>query len=139
MKTENKVISLKLAKKIWETAKKKGIELPESKRYYVKEGKGLLRAAKLSLVDFIRNVVPSSFFPAYDVAELLEMLPGEVDGCSLCVEKLGEAFYANYSIEGLTRRITSTEIFMGKKLPEALGNLFLYLLENDLWKGKKEK
>jgi len=148
MKTENKVISYELAKKIWETARKKGVELPKSEWWWVDWGSGEYVLCFTGRVfghrepdeeEIRKNAI--DFIPAYDVAELLEMLPDENFYFSLLVGKQKKKFWGGYFIFGkdLKKEVFHSPIFRSKFPAQALGKLLLYLLENDLWKGKKEK
>ena len=127
MKTQDKVISLTLAKKIWETAWKNGIDLPEAENQSEIEVEG----ERVSI-------------NRYDVAELLEMLPVMVDNVYVYrfefFKKFDGGFKAGYIwpmvFEFRYRVLVRAE---GKSPAQALGKLFLYLLEKGLWRGKEEK
>jgi len=91
MKTEDKVISFELAEKIWKVAKKRGVKLLDSEWWWVETSneKIVAREAKekwlLSDKRVYQPIVEQDWwqeferkFPAYDVAELLEMLPAMI-------------------------------------------------------------
>ena len=199
MNTIDKVISFRLAKKIWEVAKKKRIELPESEWWWEQypnswgEGWELVKELvkkedayiigqleKLEqkykeekqyygnkvkevfdldyLVDLRKQkkrLVGKRLFPAYDVAELLEMLPGYIDNFPLILwkgdrdrltdiwesKKIKIEFWCGYLCFDKDRGqpVFNTPTIVGDTPPQALGKLFLYLLENDLWGRKEEK
>ena len=133
---ENKVISLELAKKISEIAEKKGIELPESEWFWTNslDGKNLLKEYRL-----VNGSKEGSSFgiPAYDTAELGEMLPYKFNskiGVSRCfywlkMTKTDNQFVVSYFADN-PKSIGIEEA--AETEAEARGEMCLYLIKNNL-------
>ena len=140
MKKENKVISLGLAQKISEIAKKKGIKLPESEWIWYKHP---LRKWVLRFGNIITNEnLGDDYFPAYDTAELVNMLPYRFNQKT----EVSQRFYWLKIVKTDNQFIVSYNQFIGdnpesigivkaeNSLVETMGEMYLYLLENDLLK-----
>jgi len=96
----------KLAKKIHDKAEEKGVELPKSS--------GCFTISK------------------YTTDELLEMLPAEIQGATLILYKEERSNYSAWY-----EKYNNLEFGLVKETPtpsQALGELYLYCLENDLIK-----
>ena len=139
MNPKNKVISYKLAREIWETAKKKGIKLPESEWWWQFEYWQLVHGDERTYKER---------FPAYGTDKLLEMLPKRVSENRLIGDSeifgKGKDVYLQLEWDGERKRwwagyydISTGMQIEGKsaKSPaEALGKLLLYLLEKGVVK-----
>ena len=133
MNKENKVISLKLAKKIYDKAKEKGFELPESEMCWA-ENSYLIEGYKVEGKKEVLTsggIIPLEVYPAYDIAELWEIIPGNVGGYYFQTQKglMGNMFYCSALIMEDNRIIHQEE---EKTIAEAMGKMFYYLLDNDL-------
>ena len=124
MKKENKVISLELAKKIHDKAKEKEFELPESEMYWA-ENSYLTEYYKIEGKKKVLKdgeIIPLEIYPAYDIAELGEMLKKAFDNLSGTMINDPRGHFKR-----LWQRTTGF-----KDEAEARGNLCFYLLKNDL-------
>ena len=133
MKLADKFISLELAKKIHETAKAKGVELPESEYVYLAyEEKrpnyilGNLKYTELKKRTGIENKNYYEIFNAYDVAELGEILPYE-----WVIYKIPAGEYGVFNRMEEVEYMDSAVTF-SKNKADAGGKILPYLLENNL-------
>ena len=137
MNTENKVTSLKLAKKIHDKAKEKGFELPESEYMWVETNQvsddweqELLSREEAYDLDVERR----NEYPALDTSELGGMLPGNIDGNVFQTQKgmLGNIYYC--MMVGIDNKMDREAKHQEeeKTMAEAMGQMYFYLLSNDL-------
>ena len=122
MNKENKVISLELAKKIHDKAKEKGFELPESEYMWFnlankeEKDKGIEKWEVMN----IHDVEMLGEYPAYDIAELREMIGKKMLETYMNAGKVSVAIYGH------------PQVFDEDTFAEAMGKMFYYLLKNDL-------
>jgi len=132
----NKTISQKLAQRIQDKCIEKCVEMPGSqfKWYVCGEKNKVMDNLDVELLCKIKKT-DFSLYPAYDIPELLEWLPNHVEkeGGTYFLEMskshphLYTAYYEDK--EGVGLKFSSE-----RDLPEALGEMLLYLLDNDLLK-----
>ena len=128
MNKEQKYTSIELSKKIYDLAKKKGIELPESELYWKKTIKK----------DNERNfgkyyLIHNTYFckenriPAYDTAELGMILPDQ----TICRKDFIKTTQNTiYSVD--VADIEIKENIFAYTEAEARGKMYFYLLDNNL-------
>ena len=127
-----KTISYNLAKAIHDKAEEKGVKLPESEWQYDDY------SGTPKLISRKKAAIWSRL--AYTTDELLEILPsviklGEHDNPLLSVYKLKDCYWVGYDYEGNGDENTEGMIYIEEKTPyEALGNLYLYLIDKGLIK-----
>ncbi len=128
MEKIKKVISLSLAKRMSELAKEKGITLSKSECWWVDAGGSIEE-----YVLYCGNERNKNYFPAYDCSELSEMLPIEIDYYDLYLFPKKDGWVCEYSIieDGKSKQFCNVK---RENLAEAMGKMYLYLLENDLIK-----
>jgi len=118
MTNEQKTISLELAKKISEVAKNKGVELLKSEWWWIH---------KFLLPDiWLLGKIGKEKIPAFDTSELGEMLPRDFYSYGDCYNWICRK-------RGIDD-IRTSKIMHEKTEAEARGEMYLYLLENDLLK-----
>ena len=144
MNNINKVTSLELSKKIHDKAIEKEFELPESECFWAKSnysGQYLLGTKpefklreQREFSDEPGAMAVYDYIPAYDIAELGEMLPGNIKGDIFSIQKgmLGNVYYCmmtgrDNKMEGEVKHQEEEKTFA-----EAMGKMFFYLLDNDL-------
>ena len=137
MNKEKKYTSLELSKKIYDLAKKKGIELPESELKYfhgewnnrkiddvgceIKNNWGLNR-------NYNNNQYTDWLLPALDTAELGEILPKQTIIRKEFIRSTDNILYVVFP----PAPPELTEIIFDKNLTEAMGKMYFYLLYNNL-------
>ena len=143
MNKEQKVISQSLAKKIHDKAIENGFELPDSEWMH-SEFMGHIISREWFLLqepfneeklqdDSFRQAVENTY-PAYDIAELGEMLPDTINYRDketyswIEISKTGNKWSIVYRVGCAKADIKIKE----ENLAEAMGKMFLYLLDNDL-------
>lgn len=114
----NKTISLQLAKKIHDKCKQKGIEMPESALYM-----NVSNGAVSTMKDWKDYPFVPELISAYDIPELLEWLP---EGTEIIKYEKYISSFRNLAEE------------KAENAPEALAELLLYLLDNDLLTNSNE-
>jgi hypothetical protein len=138
----NKVISQPLAKKIYDKAKEKGFELPESERYRNYQGSitknrcgSSHNGGQICTSDIVQ------YYPAFDCAELGEMLPEMIDFrkdkyfLEIKDNWIVDYYFDSYpSCGGILEICKELDIknIPSENLAEAMGKMFYYLLDNDL-------
>ena len=149
MNKENKVTSLKLSKKIHDKAEEKGFELPESECGWYQKYNGVWGVGDMAEVMNNAKMVGETtapqweYFKAFDCAELGEMLPESLSNkkqgrFDLKITKSGVDWFIKYANKsGLI--FGSQHIMCPKGLAEAMGQMYFYLLDNDLLCVEKEK
>lgn len=130
----NKTISLSLAKQISEAAKEKGVVLPGSEKVWcVSERTSSIidyRFGEKITINELMNSEDYDGVPAYDCAELGEMLPeAPKKDYYLVIGKEKSEFYGYY--EGFdSGDLESMCSFQDKSLSETMGKMYLYLIQN---------
>lgn len=132
MNKEEKVTSLKLSKKIYELAKKKGIELESEyfwKKYYEN---GIEKCAIAKTLD--SEVDYPEKYPALDTAEWGMILPDTINFRDketyswIEIGKIGNTWNVIYRVGCANADIKITDDI----LAEAMGKMYYYLLDNNL-------
>ena len=139
MNKEQKVTSLELAKKIYDKAKEKGFELPESEYSWIIDNETGKATLSKSWNPFDLNECEEySYCQAFDIAELGEMLPCCIwkNKTSYFLEtaKVSNHWVVDYVLNCNEKieAMLENEIFEDITEAEARGKMYFYLLDNNL-------
>ena len=125
-----KTTSFEISRKLWE----KGLKVETEKVWHDVATNGIfvLRRIKLRISEIEeQNKTAQKVYPAPDTVELWEVLPEKIDISNLRIDKYETGIYVAYD---------KLNIFLTDSLPEALGLMALWLIENGYIKnGGKEK
>ena len=119
MNKENKVTSLELAKKIYDKATEKGFELPDSEYLWCKWMRDGEYEWTLEKNDIACYGGAIEKVPAYDIAELREMIGKKMLETYMNAGKVSVTSYGHPQFDEDT-------------FAEAMGKMYFYLLDNDL-------
>jgi hypothetical protein len=120
MNPEQKIITFDQAKKIAELIKERGIELPRSQYYWMKDE----YTENPTLVDTkLLKDMCYDFYPAYNIAEMMEIMKGLPIAL---YDNYHAALYENHLMNDIERAI-----LISNSHAEALGELLIYLVENN--------
>lgn len=121
MKPEQKVITFEQAVIIAELLEKKGIELPEYQWIWCLMEDGTYDLLEREDVRYTN----ATFIPAYDIGEMMEIMkPGVVPSWETSTPD-------NWAANWIGENEDENKSVINKNLAEALGELLIYLIEND--------